>query len=342
MPFIFFDGFADRLLINNLDDYDGYGLYESVYYGDSAYKQEARQTGRYGDYCAMLPDIHLSYAYINMGWKPVSGTVFRGGCAINSLDEDGNFLSATSATRYGPLIEFDSAGEVTVRRAKATSGSETVARSSAGARATNWGWHYVEFEFRVTPDATDYIKIWIDGELVLDHTGLLNTTGAIENIIFPYSISAIDDIWLRDDNTAIGEPRILAIFPDGAGTDSEGTPVGDTPNYVCVDDFEQDFDGSYNLVTLGQKDSFQMSSLEVSSGTIYALCARFLCQGEPGNTDQIRPYVIVNSTKYNGSSYAVNNDYWRYVEHIWETNPDTSSPWTVSDINNVQIGYEVV
>lgn len=357
MGFIAIDGFADRYYLNNGVQFDsnndGFGLYpQGMYLGsDSYFPNVSRQEGRYGDYCAMLSDSSMSVDNQLISFAVTGETLFSGGIAFNSADGNCQLLFGTdyntggSTRRYGPVVECDKNGEFLLKRSLVGSTTTEVVARSNKARITMWGWHYFTFQCRVEGLTTDWFKGWLDGELIFDVTGTkINNGGLIDYLDLPSGIDAIDDMWLRNDTNYITEPRVIPIFPEAAGTDSEGDPVGESPNYMCVDDFEQDFEGSYNLVDLGEKDSFQMTSLsdEVAAGTIHALVARFLVKGEPGNTDQLRPYVIVGSTKYNGSSYAVSNDYWRYVQHIWVENPDTSSPWIVSDIDNVQIGYEVV
>jgi len=363
MSFIAIDGFDDRYNLNNYGDFDdgfdGWDLYPEVspsqtglYFSD--YWDEdtvPRPLGRYGGYCVMAPDPRVSYELNYLGHLTDGATHFSGGIAVNSLDDDCEILFgvvdnvSAPLRRYGPSLETDATGNFILRRS--LSGSRTteiIQRSLKTARMTMWGWHYITFQFVCEGLGTDWIKVWCDGELVIDYTGVLNYSGTLDWLECPGNSDAIDDLWLRNDTNVIAEPMIPAIFPDGAGTDTECTPVGSANNWENVDEFEQDFDSSYNLVDTGEKDSFNMGSLsaQVSAGVVHALCARFFVWGDAGNALQLRPYVIVNSTKYNGTAQAVTEGYWRYIQEIWEVNPDTSVAWTVSDIDAVEIGYEAV
>ena len=351
MSFIIVDGFDDRYWLTNGDVYggiwDGWGLYDELYLGNDWDNPDfggSRELGRYGGWCPHLPDNDtwgLQYLVKTVS----SSNTFCGGIALQGMNVGGHFFSAASPTKYGPILEFDDGGRIELTRSRVGSGNEYLAWSDAGARLTVWGWHYITFQFSAGNVGSDWIKVWIDGELVMDISGTtLNYGGAITEVAFPGTVYGFDDIWLRNDTNIIDEPQILAIFPNAAGTDSECTPVGEATNYLNVDEFEQDFDSTYNLVATAEKDSFNMDAItaQISSGVVHALVARFFVKGDVGNAVQLRPYVISGGTKYNGTAQSVVEGRYTYIQEIWETNPDTSVAWTLSEIDAVQIGYEGV
>ena len=353
MGFIIADGFNDRYWLNNDDRFDdiwdGWGLYDGLYDGSDHYAHPehggSAEIGRYGDYAMCLTDDYVSYDYIFIEKAISSGKDWCGGYAINSIDENAD-IKFYSTTKGGPYLVFDARGEILVRRVKQfASTTEVVARSDAAARATMCGWHYVTFQFHAGDIGSDWIKIWIDGELVIDESSItLNFGGAIDEVDIPNTMNAIDDIWLRNDTNVITEPRILALFPNAAGDDAECAPVGEVSNYLNVDEFEQDFDMTYNLVDAGEKDSFNMDAItdQISAGVVHALVARILVKGDVGNTEDLRPYVIVGGIQYNGTPQTPVEGRYTYIQEIWETNPDTSVAWTLADLDATQIGYEAV
>lgn len=360
MSFIIIDGFEDRFFPNDGYEFgeywEGWGLYPytgvpetgAYFYDYWPNASVVREDGLWGGYCAMVPDSVALNAYTEISVDVQGKTHFSGGIAVNSTNADCQLLTGVdyntggTSRRYGPALETDADGGLILYRSQVgTITREMVARSTKTGIFTNWNWHYVTFQFVCESLSTDWIKVWVDGDLVLDVSGTkMNNGGVLDRLDFPDYVHACDDMWLRDDTTVFDQPHIPAIFPTGAGTYTECTPVGGE-NWDNVNDFEQDLDSSYNLGGVGDKDSFVMGDI-TETGTVKALCARFLVSGEAGNTDKIRPFVIVNSTKYNGSDYAVTNDRYTYIQHIWETNPDTSSAWTAGEINGAEIGYEVV
>jgi len=366
MSFIIVDGFDDRKFIerDNIDspyDYQGYGLYadheeDFIYTGYSYGSCPARQNARYDNgWSMMLTDNIMVEDYVEIEkYFDVPKHIYSGGYAWQGLNYDPVFLAhyavypgSSSLTKYGPQIECDSYGGIQIKRTKQfTWTSEVIASSARLNKYSAWGWHEIEFSFEVLNPGSDWIKVWLDGELMIDLSGTTlnwNQAPLLQSIKVPYGAMGCDDIWLRDDTTVYERARILALFPNGAGTYTDGTPVGNGANYLNVNEHEQDFDGTYNAVGAG-KDSFQMSDItaQVSAGTVHGLVVRVFAKGEAGNTDQILPFVIVNGNKYDGvASLPPEDTYW-YIQHIWETNPDTSNPWTVSEIDAVEIGYEIV
>jgi len=354
MSFIIADGFDDRWILNNGDGYgdyyDGWGLYTELYHGNDPVHpneyQGAREMGRYGGWAMMLSDDDAVWNGCYINFELPSGKDWCGGIAVNSIDEECAVAWFRNVVRIGPIIEFDPEGNILIKRTEALGGrNETVAISNAS-RFTMWGWIYVTYEFHVGDAGADYIKVWINGELVIDVSGTtLNFNGAItEGQSLGYGWSC-DDLWIKNDTDTIQpEVKILALFPNAAGADSECTPVGEATNYMNVDEHQQDFDSTYNLVDTGEKDSFNMQPItdQVSAGVVHALVARFFVKGDVGNTEQLRPYVISGGTKYNGTAQNVVEGRYTYIQEIWETNPDTSIAWTVSELDAVQIGYEAV
>ena len=353
MSFIIADGFDDRWNLNNGDGfgdyYDGWGLYDGVWFTDYTYPgiyQGNREIGRYGGWCLALTEADADLDYTQIESSIPSGKNWSGGIALRTWDEDGSCVRFENATKSGPMIEFNEKGMCEIWRSKAGSGREVVARSDKTSLLTFFGWHYVTFETHVGDAGSDYIKVWVDGDLVIDESSLtLNFGGAVDSVCLPYTLNECDDIWLKNNTSTIQpEVRVLAMFPDAAGDDTECAPVGSASNYLNVNKFEQDFDDTYNLVDAGEKDSFEMGDIteQVSAGVAHALVARFFVKGDAGNTEDIRPYVIVNSNKYNGSAQTPVEGRYTYIQEIWETNPNTSVAWTLADLDAVQIGYEAV
>jgi len=337
MSFIIADGFDDRFYISNGvdDDYNGWDLYDFMYYGDwEIARSGGREEGRYGGWVASPLDdsMYQDYTQILHSFAATKaicgGMAFRGTMSDDPLgirnDTDGIWLTIYSSGRL--VAEL---GTVDVESPKAC-------------RMTDWLWHYLTFDCNFGDPGADYLKVWIDGEQMFDITGeTFSNAGGATRVQLPWSMTQLDDVWLKSDHDYIMEPQILALFPDGAGSYTNFTPVGESGNYLNVDEFEQDFDSTYNYGVSGNKDSFVFMNLD-TTGDVHALVVRVFAKGEAGNADELRPFVIVGGNKYNGTSQLPSEVRYGYIQHIWDINPDTSVSWTVSDINAIQIGYEVV
>jgi len=336
MSFIIADGFDDRFYISNgIDDDDnGWDLYDSMYYDDwEIARSGGREEGRYGGWVVSPLDDKMYQAYTDLEHSFAATKAICGGMAFRGVS-NADPLYISNATSGVGLTIYSSG------RIVAEYGAVDV-ESRYTCRMTNWLWHYLTFDCNFGDPGADYLKVWIDGELVLDITGVTFSTTGATDIQLPYAMTQLDDIWLKSDHDYFMEAQILALFPDGAGSYTDFTPVGESSNYLNVDEFEQDFDSTYNYGVSGDKDSFAFMDLD-TTGDVHALVVRVFAKGEAGNADELRPFVIVGGNKYNGTSQLPSEVRYGYIQHIWDINPDTSVPWTVSDINAIQTGYEVV
>ena len=119
------------------------------------------------------------------------------------------------------------------------------------------------------------------------------------------------------------------------------TKTGCVSAYQCVDEGSDSISTSDRLSSLstGQvehylwEDTDGLSGVTINSVTIYANCRRF------GNA-QLKPFFYSGATHYGttitpGSSYA-NHSY------TWNTNPNTTNAWTVSEVDGFRGGFESV
>ena len=347
MSCIIADGFDDRFYISNGSDfegtwpdtYNGWDLYDEMYYDDwELSRSGGREEGRYGGWVVSPLDDRMYQSATSLEHNFVATKAICGGMAFRGVSNSdplgiGNATSGVGLTIY-------SSGRIVATYIVGYSTVDVESRYTC--RMTNWLWHYLTFDCNIGDPGADYLKVWIDGELVLDITGVtFSTTGGATQIQLPYSMTQLDDIWVKSDHDYFMEAQILALFPDGAGSYTDFMPVGESSNYLNVDEFEQDFDSTYNYGVSGDKDSFAFMDLD-TTGDVHALVVRVFAKGEAGNADELRPFVIVGGNKYNGTSQLPSEVRYGYIQHIWDINPDTSVSWTVSDINAIQIGYEVM
>lgn len=362
MAWLILDGFDDRL---NMDDdgdsspwednwyMDGWGLYpEGLWEGeDYILKMNGIElTGRYdnkGAFCIQHhPDVYgYNYNYIRLYDSTTTGIKqFSFGCALRSSTSGDIMQCRRYDGSYDDCFRLGITQHGGLELTRATATSSERFYHVGGNLFTNYGWHYVHGRVGVGLGTnSDYVEVWVDGNKIIDLTGITLDPQGIGafRIEFPDTMCEMDDMYFETGTSQIhGEPRIIALTPNAAGLDSDFTPG----TYDQVDELDQDFDTSQNVSngTSGHRDSFHLSAAtdQVSSGTVIAVVARIFAYATGG--ESIRPYVVVGSTRYYGSSQAVRSDTYAYVQHIWENNPATSNPWTLTELDSVQVGYEVV
>jgi len=157
-----------------------------------------------------------------------------------------------------------------------------------------------------------------------------------------------DDLYILDttgaapQNDQLGDCRIDVSRPTAEGTYSAFTPSAGTDNSANVDDTSPDGDGTYNSSgAVGDRDSFGMGAMtDVGGATIYGVQANVIARKDASGTRKVRAFTRPVGTNYFGSSQSLSTSYLDYRE-IWQTNPETSSPWAEAEVNASQFGYEV-
>ncbi len=365
MPIQICDGFDDRLNLDNGvnegDYYNGWGLYNNVWDGDDFGTVRGIRTGegRYDLKNAMALEADPSEfdggdsQFIEKHFS--AATEFCFGYAFRSTMNGNPIVFYTLQSgflwRTCVRIELREYGHVLVKR-RVSGGSTTLENYLVGQglkKFSQHGWHYMHGIMEVGKgNNNDSLRIWIDGVEIITGINLTLSQGygGMVRCDLPYSGPEVDDIYLMSGTlSSPGEVRILASFPNGAGADANFTPQGASNNWETVDEMDQDFDTTYNQSngTSGHRDSFTiqpMSNQVAAAASIPAVIVR--CMASANASEQLRPYLRISGTRYYGTAFSPPSGRYQYGQHIWETNPNTSSPWTLSDLDNLEIGYEVV
>lgn len=198
--------------------------------------------------------------------------------------------------------------------------------------------------------STGQAMLKINGEVMIDFTG---NTGSIDGVnkLYWYAISSQTphvylDHLVIDDANPIGHSKVTALFPAGLGSSAQFTPSV-SPNWDCVNEaatqstWAPNLEGDYNHINaVDQKDLFAAEDLpaEATGVKCVALRTRAFKNGAPTPTN-ITPLVKTGGSEYSGDNVAAAG-IPAHGNKIWEINPNTSSPWTPSEINALEIGYK--
>lgn len=154
-----------------------------------------------------------------------------------------------------------------------------------------------------------------------------------------------DDLYICDtagsvNNDFLGDIRVSALMPTGAGTYTDFTPSTGS-NWQNVDDATTNSDTDYNSATTsGLKDTYTYSDL-TSAGTVYGIQhVPNLRKATPGMRE-VTPIARISSTDYDLTSGYTLNDSYVFVPKIVELNPATSSAWDSTTINAAEFGIDV-
>ncbi|HET9613702.1 MAG TPA: hypothetical protein VFP22_02725 [Candidatus Limnocylindrales bacterium] len=213
--------------------------------------------------------------------------------------------------------------------------------------------HYIELKV-VFHGSTGSLEVRVDGTTDLSLTGL-NTAPSGNAYANRFGIGArsgfqashdYDDVYVCDstgsaNNNFLGDVRVSALVPTGAGNYTQWTPSTGS-NWQNVDDGAPNGDTDYNSdSTTGHRDSFVMGDLPATAATVLAVQYSLVARKDDAGTRQIAPFVRIGGTDYDGTTVSVSSSYDLYRE-IHETSPASSVAWTVSEVNGMEYGYKEV
>lgn len=220
-------------------------------------------------------------------------------------------------------------------------------------------WNHIEIRI-VFDDTAGELDVKVNGDLLVSKTGLDTNNGGNDkcDVIRIHGVETqssddedllglIDDLYVLDTTGAVTNGSIApnlvveALLPTSDGDTIQWTPSsGD--NYTNVDDEEPNTADYNSSSTLGQIDLFNMQSLTHVGGTIYGVEVRNVFIADAPGLVSIKPKIKENVTVGTGdATHTVESQSYTDATHVFTINPDTSAAWTVTEVNNMQCGYEV-
>ena len=156
-----------------------------------------------------------------------------------------------------------------------------------------------------------------------------------------YTVWHINDIVVDDANWP--EVTTMAVIaPNAVGNKNQWIKSATSgENYECVDD-KIIVSTDYNATNEAAKiDSFGAEPLPseaaaVKSVNVHAFAVK---EGSPTPTT-VKPLIRTGSTDYPASTGKAPGIAMKDIPGIWGQNPYTASPWEVSEVNAMEIGYK--
>lgn len=132
---------------------------------------------------------------------------------------------------------------------------------------------------------------------------------------------------------AVSSPEILR--PNGTGTADNFSGSGCSSIWECVDDVTADEGATYVSKGGGgwNNETYAAENSVVGAGTIDSVVV-FV---RASNNQSVRCALRTGGSLYESSDITVGASYANY-SNTWVNNPDTSSPWTWTDIDALEIG----
>lgn len=280
---------------------------------------------------------------------PSTYTTLIVGTAFNF---DGSFPGLTSGR--GPIGFYTSANAIVGCVTLSAGGQLQVTNSSSTVIATGTKvlnpatWYYIEFKL-VVNGASGTCEVHLDGATEIASTvGNFGSTG-INIVGFDCNAGAafaIDDTYCADttgsapQNTFLGPSRIITPMPDAAGTHSQWTANGTTPNFACVNEVPPDDDTTYvSDSTPGDLDSYVFGQAD-GGATIFCVQTNHYARKDDANTRQIAPLIRQAGTDFIGNTFTEAASYTCFTQ-LWNQDP-TGTNWTPAVFNADEFGVKEI
>ena len=280
------------------------------------------------------------------------GVAFRWGgvndiTPLFSVFEDGNRQVQAVVDGSG-MVKFHLAG----------SGENlgSVIATTASGLLVSGVWNYLEMKITIHSSA-GVIEFRKNGETVYSGTSLntMSYGSGIINGVAPFMTqgnasrgagSSVMDFYACSDTGSdnkgfLGDIRVQAILPSGAGNSTQMTPSAGS-NYQCVDEAAPNDDTDYvSETTAGEKDTYAFGDLTPTSGTVKGTQILISARKDDAGTRTIAPVYRPVSTDYDGTTVSIGNSY-DYVRQVKDVSPATSVAWTIAEINGAEFGVKLV
>ena len=131
----------------------------------------------------------------------------------------------------------------------------------------------------------------------------------------------------------------VTLRPNGNGYYSAWVNVGcnSTAEWDCVNEASASTSDYLYTSRTNAKESFQFTNTGISGAVINNVTFYYYAKRYNPSKYKIRPLIRINSTNYFGNVIVLGSSF-SYKNQIFIQNPATGSPWTISDLNNLEAG----
>lgn len=248
-------------------------------------------------------------------------------------------------------VRINATGAVEIYR-----GAVLLAATASGIISTLDNWYYIEVSATLS-DTVGNVVVRVDGAVVLTFTGDTKNAGTstlIDAVGVGYWTSGVqyfaygrfDDLYVLNDqgatlNAFLGETSIYTLLPDGAGSLTEQTPVGDPANWKNVNKVPYSAT-TYNSATVANKrDLYTLGDIAETTAVIHAAVTTVIAKRVDTGTAAVRTLLRSGGTTYQGPDTPLTPNL-ALIQQQRLTNPATGNPWTTAELNTIELGSEIL
>jgi hypothetical protein len=243
-----------------------------------------------------------------------------------------------------------------LRVARSIYSGTTLGTSAAGVLAALTR-YFIEMVFTIDETAGS-VEVFVNGVSVLSLTGqdTCNVTGetAWTTVAFnagnaTYGVKHTD-VYVADDAdddlSPVGECQTDFHQLNGDGNSSDWTRSTGAVQYATIEEVPVSATDYNGTATVGNKDTMALEALKETGAEIIAVTpVLYAWKEEPGSA-LIKTVVRRGTTDYASTTAVAPSEGSANARHLSDlplmTDPSTDLPWTETDFNGMEVGYEKV
>ena len=208
----------------------------------------------------------------------------------------------------------------------------------------------IEISATIDPTAGNVV-VRLNGVNVINFTGNTKAGGTSTNID-GFGLGAnggitapFDDLYICNstgsapNNTFLGDVRVQTLVPNSAGSSTQFTPSTGA-NYTTVDELPYSASDYVQDSVSGHRDTYNMTDL-ASIGTIYGVQNNVIAKKTDAAAISLKPALKSGASVYYGATVPLATNDMTLVD-TRAVDPSTSAPWTLTNLNALEAGFEVV
>ncbi len=222
--------------------------------------------------------------------------------------------------------------------------------STANYLFTNNVWKYVEVSATISA-TVGAVTVKMDGSVVLTFTGNTKNGGTnttIDTVTFIADgapLVSLDDIYICNDqgsvnNTFLGDVRVQALLPNGAGSSTQWAPLSGA-NYTNVNTVPPNVATYVSDSTPADRDTYALEDCAAGTGTIYGVQSVLAALKSDAGSASVKAAYKSGGTVYYDAPVSLGTSVIGYTA-LRENDPATSAAWTVAAVNALEFGAEVI
>lgn len=213
-------------------------------------------------------------------------------------------------------------------------------------------WVHIGIEVKID-NSVGYIKVWLNGELLLNLTGQDTQISAnayanrFQFDIQAYDDVLIDDVYMGDDTGSyniswLGDRRVYTIYPNGDGNVADWTANTGNDWDAVNDSGGPDDDTTYIASsTVDQKALVTLPDLPSNVTALNAIQITHYSRKDDSTTRALKALVRSGGSDYEVSAAQYLASTYGFFSYLSEEDPQDSTQWTKSDVDAAEFGVIV-